>query len=106
MTKIYIILSYVLIAFAGFLGLRHIDSQSTKIKLQALEIESMKQSQIMVIEAYNQEIEELTKSAKERKVVVKEIVKTVKGTKDEECLNRTIPSDVLDKLRKQNNDKK
>lgn len=106
MTKIYIILSYVLIAFAGFLGLRHIDSQSTKIKLQALEIESMKQYQSMVIEAYNQEIEELTKSAKERKVVVKEIVKTVKGTKDEECLNRTIPSDVLDKLRKQNNDKK
>lgn len=106
MTKIYIILSYVLIAFAGFLGLRHIDNLSDKVKLQALEIESMKQSQIMVIEAYNQEIEELTKSAKERKVVVKEIVKTVKGTKDEECFNRTIPSDVLDKLRKQNNDKK
>lgn len=106
MTKIYIILSYVLIAFAGFLGLRHIDNLNDKVELQALEIESMKQSQIMVIEAYNQEIEELTKSAKERKVVVKEIVKTVKGTKDEECLNRTIPSNVLDKLRKQNNDKK
>lgn len=106
MTKLYVILSYIVIGFGAFLGLRYIDDLQDKMALQALEIESMKQSQAMVIEAYDQEIKELTESAKERKVVVKEIVKTVKGTKDEECLNRSMPSIVVDKLRQQSSGKK
>lgn len=106
MIKLYVILSYIIIGFGAFLGLRHIDDLQDKMAQQTREIESMKQSQSMVIEAYDQEIKELTETAKERKVVVKEIVKTVKGTKDEECLNRSMPSIVVDKLRQQNGSKK
>lgn len=106
MIKLYVILSYIIIGFGVFLGLRYIDDLQDKMAQQTREIESMKQSQSMVIEAYDQEIKELTETAKERKVVVKEIVKTVKGTKDEECLNRYMPSIVVDKLRQQNSSKK
>lgn len=106
MIKLYVILSYIIIGFGVFLGLRHIADLQDKMAQQTREIESMKQSQSMVIEAYDQEIKELTETAKERKVVVKEIVKTVKGTKDEECLNRSMPSIVVDKLRQQNSSKK
>lgn len=106
MIKLYVILSYIIIGFGVFLGLRHIDDLQDKMAQQTREIESMKQSQSMVIEVYDQEIKELTETAKERKVVVKEIVKTVKGTKDEECLNRSMPSIVVDKLRQQNSSKK
>lgn len=106
MIKLYVILSYIIIGFGVFLGLRHINDLQDKMAQQTREIESMKQSQSMAIEAYNQEIKELTETAKERKVVVKEIVKTVKGTKDEECLNRSMPSIVIDKLRQQNSSKK
>jgi hypothetical protein len=106
MIKLYVILSYIIIGFGVFLGLRHIDDLQDKMAQHTREIESMKQSQSMVIEAYDQEIKELTETAKERKVVVKEIVKTVKGTKDEECLNRSMPSIVVDKLRQQNSSKK
>ena len=106
MIRVYVILSYVVIAVLGFLGLRHINDLDNTIKLQKLEIESAKEAQNVLIETYDQEIKDLTKSAKERKVVVKEIVKTVKGTKDEECLNRNIPTIIIDKLHKQSSDKK
>lgn len=106
MTKLYVILSYVVIGFLGFLGVRHIGNLNNTIKSQQLEIQSAKEAQKVVIEAYDQEIKDLTESAKERKVVIKEIVKTVKGTKDEECLNRNIPTIIVDKLHKQSNDKK
>ena len=106
MIRVYVILSYVVIAVLGFLGLRHINDLDNTIKLQKLEIESAKEAQNVLIETYDQEIKDLTESAKERKVVVKEIVKTVKGTKDEECLNRNIPTIIIDKLHKQRSDKK
>ena len=106
MTKLYVICSYIVIGFGAFLGLRYIDDLQNKMALQALEIESTKKSQAMVIEAYDQEIKELTETAKQRKVVVKEIVKSVKGTKDEECINRSLPSVVVDKLRQQGSGKK
>ena len=104
--KLYVILSYVVIGFLGFLGLRHINDLEHTIKSQQQEIESAKEAQKVLVEAYDQEIKDLTESAKERKVVVKEIVKTVKGTKDEECLNRNMPAIVIDKLHKQSSDKK
>lgn len=106
MIRLYVILSYVVIGVLGFLGLRHINDLDNTIKSQKLEIESAKEAQNVLIETYDQEIKDLTKSAKERKVVVKEIVKTVKGTKDEECLNRNIPTIIIDKLHKQSSDKK
>lgn len=106
MIKLYVILSYVVIAFGAFVGLRYIDELSDTVKAQKTEIETTKQSQKMLIEAYDQEIKELTETAKERKVIVKEIVKTVRGTKDEECLNRTMPIVVVDKLRQQSSGKK
>lgn len=106
MIRLYVILSYVVIGILAFLGLRHINDLDNTIKAQKAEIESAKEAQKVLIEAYDQEIKDLTQSAKERKVVVKEIVKTVKGTKDEECLNRTMPTIVIDKLHKQSSDKK
>nr|DAJ39532.1 MAG TPA: Protein of unknown function (DUF2570) [Caudoviricetes sp.] len=106
MIRLYVILSYVVIGFLGFIGLRHIGTLNDTIKSQKLEIETAKEAQKVVIEAYDQEIKDLTESAKERKVVVKEIIKTVKGTKDEECLNRHIPTIIIDKLHKQSSDKK
>lgn len=106
MSKLYVILSYVVIGFLGFIGLRHINTLNETIKAQKLEIESAKEAQKVVIDSYNQEIKDLTQSAKERKVVFKEIAKTIKGTKDEECLNRNIPIVIVDKLRTQNSNKK
>lgn len=106
MIRLYVILSYVVIGVLGFLGLRHINDLNHTIKSQQQEIESVKEAQNVLIETYNQEINDLTESAKERKVVVKEIVKTVKGTKDEECLNRTMPTIIIDKLHKQSSNKK
>lgn len=106
MIKLYVILSYVIIAFGAFLGLRHIDSLNDTITVQSLEIDSMKQSQAMLIDMYDQEIADLNKSVKERKVVIKEIVKNVKGTENEECIHRPIGDVIVDKLRKQNSDKK
>ena len=102
MTKIYIIISYIVVLFLFFIGSRHIDSLNRKIAEQEQELERLELSKKMLADAYDQEIADLTRTAKERKVVVKEIVKTVAGTKDEECLNRTIPSVIVDKLRKEN----
>lgn len=107
MTKIiYVICSYVIIGVLGFIGLRHIDSLNDKIISLEMQLESEKESMSMLIDAYNQEIEDLKETAKERKVVIKEVVKLVKGTKDEECLNRTIPDVVLEQLRKQSGGKR
>ena len=106
MIRLYVILSYAVIGILGFLCLRHINDLDNTIKAQKAEIESVKEAQKVLVEAYDQEIKDLTESAKERKVVVKEIVKTVKGTKDEECLNRNMPAIVIDKLHKQSSDKK
>ncbi len=98
MIRLYVILSYAIIGILGFLGLRHINDLNNTVKLQKLEIESAKEAQNIVIEAYDQEIKDLTESVKGRKVIIKEIVKTVKGTKDEECINRNIPDVIIDKL--------
>lgn len=106
MIRLYVILSYAIIGILGFLGLRHINDLNNTVKLQKLEIESAKEAQNIVIEAYDQEIKDLTESVKGRKVIIKEIVKTVKGTKDEECINRNIPDIIIDKLHKKSSDKK
>lgn len=106
MIRLYVILSYAIIGILGFLGLRHINDLNNTVKLQKLEIESAKEAQSIVIEAYDQEIKDLTESVKGRKVIIKEIVKTVKGTKDEECINRNIPDFIIDKLYKKSSDKK
>ncbi|HHV6356552.1 TPA: hypothetical protein ACUMPZ_001763 [Haemophilus influenzae] len=106
MIRLYVILSYAIIGILGFLGLRHINDLNNTVKLQKLEIESAKEAQNIVIEAYDQEIKDLTESVKGRKVIIKEIVKTVKGTKDEECINRNIPDVIIDKLHKKSSDKK
>lgn len=105
MKIVYVVISYVVIAVVGFLGLRHIHDLNLEISAKKAEIASLKEKHKQVIEAYTLEIEQLTKTAKERKVVVKEITKLVKGTKDEECFNRTIPDAVLNKLRKTNSGK-
>lgn len=106
MIRLYVILSYAIIGILGFLGLRHINDLNNTVKLQKLEIESAKEAQNIVIETYDQEIKDLTESVKGRKVIIKEIVKTVKGTKDEECINRNIPDVIIDKLHKKSSDKK
>lgn len=106
MIRLYVILSYAIIGILGFLGLRHINDLNNTVKLQKLEIESAKEAQNIVIEAYDQEIKDLTESVKGRKVIIKEIVKTVKGSKDEECINRNIPDVIIDKLHKKSSDKK
>lgn len=106
MIRLYVILSYAIIGILGFLGLRHINDLNNTVKLQKLEIESAKEAQNIVIEAYDQEIKDLTESVKGRKVIIKEIVKTVKGTKDEECINHNIPDFIIDKLHKKSSDKK
>lgn len=103
MTKwIYIAGSYIIIAVVMFLGLQHINSLTNTVKQQKIDIDGLKHSRQLLIASYNQEIEELTKSSKDRKVVIKEITKTIKGTKDEECANSPIGSHVLDKLRNHN----
>lgn len=99
MRTLYVVISYVVIAFIMFLGLRHISDLNNELATKNAELVSLKEQHKQVIEAYTLEIEQLTKTAKDRKVVVKEITKLIKGTKDEECFNRTIPDAVLDKLR-------
>lgn len=104
---VYIGCSYVIIGLFAFLGFRHINALTTTVHLQKLEIESLKQSQSMVIDAFNEEIKEMQEKAKERKETVKEIVKVVKGTDDEKCLNSRIPSAIIDRVRsKKSSDKK
>lgn len=99
MRILYVVISYVVIAFIMFLGLRHISYLNNEIATKTEELVNLKEQHKQVIEAYTLEIEQLTKTAKDRKVVVKEITKLIKGTKDEECFNRAIPDTVLDKLR-------
>ena len=105
MKIVYVAISYVVIAVIAFLGLRHINELNQELALKKAEIANLQEQHKQVIEAYSLEIEQLTKTAKERKVVVKEITKLVKGTEDEECFNRAIPDVVLDKLRKPKNNK-
>ena len=105
MKVVYVVISYVVIAVIGFSGLRHIHELNQELTLKKAEIANLQEQHKQVIEAYSLEIEQLTKTAKERKVVVKEITKLVKGTEDEECFNRAIPDVVLDKLRKPKNNK-
>lgn len=107
MTKFfYIILSYVIIGTVGIYGVNKIRQLNTQVKLQRLEIESMKESQARLIDSFNQEIQEIQEKSKERAVTVKEIVKVVKGTDDEKCINSAIPKPVLDRVRNKGNNKK
>lgn len=111
MKWLYVGISYFVIAVIGFFGIRFILHQQSTItllqesvvKLEA-DVKQEKESKSMLIEAYNAEIAEIDSLSKQRKIVVKEIVKSVKGSDDEKCINSRIPSVVFDKLR--NNDKK
>lgn len=100
MNILYVCLSYVVIGFVMFLGLRHIDNLNDNLALKEQEIQTVKESRDLMVKAYDEEIAELTKTAKQRKITVKEIVRVAKGSKDEECLNSVISSDVLERLHK------
>ena len=104
MNILYIVCSYVLIAVLALIGVRHINMLTHKVNLQKQEISELKQSKKMIIEAFNDEITEVRQSSNNRRVVIKEIVKMVKGTDDEKCLNSSIPNVVVDRL--QSKDKK
>ena len=103
MNVLYVMCSYVVIAVLAFIGFRHINSLTETVKHQQQEIVELKQSKQMIIDAYNDEIAEVRQSSQQRKIVIKEIVKKVKGD-DEKCLNSGIPSVIVDKL--QSKDKK
>lgn len=102
MKWVYIACSYVIIGIIGVLSYKHINNLSARIQTQQEELNSTKQSYEMVINAYNDEIKELQSATNSRKEKVREIVKVVKGTDDEKCLNSRIPSVVLDKVRNKN----
>lgn len=100
MNILYVCLSYVVIGFVMFLGLRHIDSLNDNLALKEQEIQTVKESRDLMVKAYDEEIAELTKTAKQRKITVKEIVRVAKGSEDEKCLNTVISNDVLERLQK------
>lgn len=105
MKWVYVAIGYVVLILTLIVTLNHMNELDVELTQKNEELTALRENHKQVISAFNQEIEEITKASKERKVVVKEITKLVAGTKDEECLNRIIPSNVLDKLRKSNTNK-
>lgn len=102
MKWVYIACSYVIIGIGGVLSYKHINNLSARLQIQQEELNRTKQSYEMVINAYNDEIKELQSATNNRKEKVREIVRVVKGTDDEKCLNSRIPSIVIDKVRNKN----
>lgn len=72
-----------------------VSEQQQMIDLKNLEIESLKETQSAIIDSYEEDIAEREKKAKNRKYIVKEIVKVVGN---EKCINDPISPTIIERL--------
>lgn len=72
--------------------------QKAEIELKDKEIAQLKINEEQLIKSYEQDIEERELNNKNRKKVVKEIVKVVG---DEKCINSTIDAAIIERLQRQ-----
>lgn len=103
MTKYVAMALFVVVAILTIIGLcMRVGEQNALIKEQENEIQTLKVEQERTIKAYEEDIAKREKNTRNRKAVVKEIIKVVGN---EKCVNDPIDSRIIDRLQQYNKGK-
>lgn len=100
----YIVITVLIVSLVmtGIGAVKKISDQTAIIEAKTQEIVSLKETQKITVQAYEEDIAKREASNKKRRVVVKEIVKVVG---DEKCVNEPIDSRIIDRVQQYNKDK-